>query len=335
MATVNGRERVLAALHGEAVDHVPISFWGHDYVAENSAEGLAEATLRRARQFDWDYLKPQSRAQSFAEMWGFTYTPSTVATQKYTATGIPLEGAADLERLLPADPTGGALGEQIQALRLVREGIGPDVPIIWTVFSPLMVARYLLQGEGTQLIDILRSEPTAVEAALEAITETLIGYVKECAQNGADGIFYATNLATRDRLTLEECARFQRPYDMRILAAVERLPFTVMHVCGQDALFDAFADYPVAAFSWAAGGSNPPLSEGHRRTGKASMGGVPAVLKGLTADDVAARVRHAVGEMQGCWLVLAPDCSIDIGTPHELLEAATRAARTSTPTVGA
>jgi uroporphyrinogen decarboxylase len=326
---VNARERVLAALRGAEVDHVPISFWGHQYVAENSAEGLAEETLRRARLFDWDYLKPQSRAQSFAEMWGLTYAPSQVPTQKYTTTRIPLAGAEDLSRLNPADPSSGALAEQIQALRLIREGVGPDVPIIWTVFSPLMIARYLLPGDAAQLIEIARSEPAALEAGLQAITETLIGYVKDCAHNGADGIFYATNLATRDRLTSEECARFQRPFDMRILAIAGNLPFNVMHVCGQDALFDAFSDYPVAAFSWAAGSTNPTLSDGHRRTSNASMGGIPNVLKGLDAPSVAQRVGAAIDEMGGRWLVLAPDCSIDQATPEELLEAATLAARST------
>src|SRR5437868_9315926 len=108
------RARVLAALHGEPVDHPPISFWGHHYVAENSADGLAQETLRQAHYFDWDYLKPQLRAQAFAEMWGLTYIPSPVADQKYATTHVPLAGAADLARLGPAEPTTGALGEQIR-----------------------------------------------------------------------------------------------------------------------------------------------------------------------------------------------------------------------------
>ena len=48
-----------------------------NFASENSACGPAAETLRLARTFDWDYLKPQSRAQCFAEMWGLTYRPST------------------------------------------------------------------------------------------------------------------------------------------------------------------------------------------------------------------------------------------------------------------
>ena len=38
---MNKRERVDAALRGQPVDRVPISFWGHDYLREWSAEGLS------------------------------------------------------------------------------------------------------------------------------------------------------------------------------------------------------------------------------------------------------------------------------------------------------
>ena len=37
---MNKRERVDAALRGQPVDRVPISFWGDDYLREWSAKGL-------------------------------------------------------------------------------------------------------------------------------------------------------------------------------------------------------------------------------------------------------------------------------------------------------
>jgi uroporphyrinogen decarboxylase len=324
---VNARERVMAALSGKPVDRVPISFWGHHYVAENSADGLAEESLRQARRFEWDFLKPQSRAQAFAEMWGLTYIPSRAADQKYTVTRIPFGDGPELARLRPADPDTGALSEQIEALRTIRSSIGPDVPIIWTVFSQLMVVRYLLPGDATQLLEIARSDSSALANALAAITETLVGYVQACIRNGADGIFYATNLATRNFLTPEECARFQRPYDLSVLAAADGAPFNVLHICGQNALFDQFENYPADAFSFALGPGNPSLAEWHRRTGKASMGGIPNNLHGVSASAVAARARAAIDEMNGRWLLLAPGCSIEPGTRDDLLLAARDATR--------
>ena len=218
--TMTKRERVMAALGGKPVDRVPLAFWLHNFATENSAAGLATETLRLARTFDWDYLKPQSRAQCFAEMWGLRYQPSGAQAVQYTVLHAPVADAEGLRRLAPAHPRTGSLGEQLHALRAIREAVGPDTPIIWTIFSPLMVLPALLAGGREQALALLRAEPAAVERACESMTETLAGYAAECLAAGADGLFYATNMATRELITAAECRRFQRPWDLRILAAV-------------------------------------------------------------------------------------------------------------------
>src|SRR5262245_51098078 len=157
------RERVMAALSGEPVDRPPLAFWMHNFATENSAKDLAAETLRLTREFGWDYLKPQSRAQCFAEMWGLRYRPSVERAVPYTVVANPCATGADLARLEPVDPRTGALGDQLEALRLIRSGVGPDTPIIWTVFSPLMVVPSLLGGGREQMLAIMRSEPPVLE----------------------------------------------------------------------------------------------------------------------------------------------------------------------------
>jgi uroporphyrinogen decarboxylase len=321
---MTNRDRVMAALRGEAVDRVPLSFWMHHFVAENSVEGFVAESLRLARAFGWDYLKPQSRAPCFAEAWGLQYRASGERAVAYTRTHAPCADAAGLRSLKPAEPAAGALGEQLRALRQIRAGVGPDTPIIWTVFSPLMVVPYLLPGGVEQTLAIGREEPGALEAGLAAIAHTLAGYTRLALAAGADGLFYATNVARRDLLSAAECRRFQRPYDLQILAAAASAPFNVLHVCGSGVLFDEFVDYPVQAISWAQAEGNPSLADGRRRSGRAVMGGLPAkpVIVTLTPDAVAARARAAVREMDGRALLLGPDCSINPETPDALLQAA-------------
>jgi uroporphyrinogen decarboxylase len=323
------RERVMAALAGKPVDRVPVSLWLHNFATENSAETLAAETLRLAERFGWDFLKPQSRAQCFAEMWGFRYAPSGERATPYTMTRAPLTGAADLRRLEPADAATGALGEQLRALAAIRKGVGVGTPIIWTVFSPLMVLPYLLQGGRGQVRELMGTEPEAVEHALDAMAATLAAYARAAVGAGADGLFYATNMATRELSTPAECRRFQRPYDRRILDAVASAPFNVLHVCGADALFDEFVDYPATALSWATVPGNPTLAEAHRRTGRAVVGGLPAkpVIAGLPPAEVETRGRRAIAEMGGRFLLLAPDCSIDPDTPEAVMDAAAAATR--------
>lgn len=317
------RERVMAALRGNPVDRVPLSFWMHNFATENSAETLANETLRLARTFDWDFLKPQSRAQCFAEMWGLTYQPSTARAVQYTVTRNPLESAEDLKRLKPADPRTGALGEQLTALRTIRAGVGADTPIIWTVFAPLMVMPYLFPGGRAQVLAIARAEPQAMEHGLAVIAETLAAYARLAVEAGADGLFYATNVATRDAISADECRRFQRPYDLRVLDAVSAAPFNLMHVCGTGIHFDEFKDYPVTAFSWAIVPENPSLVEGRGRTGRAVVGGLPAkpAIASMTAEQLATRARSAITDLRGTGLLLGPDCSINPDTPEPLLHA--------------
>lgn len=317
------RDRVLAALRGEPVDRVPLGFWLHNFAAENSAEGLADETLRLARTFDWDYLKPQSRAQGFAEMWGLTYRPSTDRAREFEVTHTPLAGAADVARLTPVDPRGGALGEQLEALRLIRGRVGAETPIMWTVFAPIMVLPYLLRGGRAETLALCGKEPKAIEAGLAAIAETLAVYARACLAAGADGLFYATNVARADALTASECRRFQRPFDLRVLDAVAGAPFNVLHVCGRAIHFDEFADYPVSAFSWALAPDNPSLADGHRRTGRAVVGGLPGKpeIATLSAPALADRARRAIDDMKGRALLLGPDCSINPDTPEALLHA--------------
>jgi uroporphyrinogen decarboxylase len=327
MTPMTKRERVLAALRGEPVDRVPLAFWLHNFATENSAAGLAAETLRLARTFDWDYLKPQSRAQGFAEMWGLAYRASNDPATPYTLTHAPVAGAADLRRLEAVSPRTGALGEQLEALTMIRAAVGAGTPIIWTVFSPLMVLASLVQGGRDAMLALVRAEPGAAEYALEAITATLADYARACVDAGADGLFYATNVATRDLVSPEECRRWHRRFDLRILEEAAGAPFNLLHVCGPRVHFDQFTDYPATAFSWATVPGNPSLAEGHARTGRAVVGGLPGKpeIAVMPAAEIARRTRAAIAAMNGRHLLLGPDCSVNPDTPEVLFQAAAAA----------
>jgi hypothetical protein len=105
-------ERVQAALAGSEVDRVPVSAWGHDYLREWTAEGLAEATLEAYRRFDWDFVKVNPRATYFAEDWGARFQPSgrddhppaLIEAGVKTAADLASDGDADLATVSEAGP---------------------------------------------------------------------------------------------------------------------------------------------------------------------------------------------------------------------------------------
>ncbi len=134
---MTGRKRVEAALAMSVTDRPPVGAWGHTYREEWSPEELAGITVERARRFGWDYVKFQPRASSFAEAFGSVYHPS----------GHRLRGPILIRPAVPnleawssvAVANRKALDDQVDSIRLVARELGPDVPVIQTVFSPVTV----------------------------------------------------------------------------------------------------------------------------------------------------------------------------------------------------
>ncbi len=320
---MNKRERVMAAIRGEPVDRVPLSFWLHNFAREYSAQTLADETLRLYRAFDWDFLKPQSRFQCFGEMWGLEYRMPVDRAEWPTITKLPVTRLDAFGDLTPQNAATGALWEQIEAMRLIRAAVGPDVPMVATVFSPLMVAQFMVPGGIDAIVAMMRDRPEVLERGLEAIATTLRDYVALLMREPIDGIFYASNVATHDRLTVADFRRFQAPFDLPILEAAASAPFNILHMCGTGILFDEFAAYPAQVFSWATVPGNPTLTDVHRRTGRAVLGGLPAKpeIKGMTREALVARAERSLAETGGRFHLLGPDCSINPDTPEPLLHA--------------
>jgi uroporphyrinogen decarboxylase len=321
----------MAAIRGESVDRVPFSFWLHNFAREDSAQALVDETLRLQRTFDWDFLKPQMRYQCFAEMWGLEYRQGPGRAEWPVITKLPVRQAAGLAALSPADPSQGALAQQLEAMSGVRAALGAEVPIVATVFTPLMVAQFMVPGGIEAVLKLAREDGPALERGLEAIAVTLEAFTKLAAARGVDGIFYASTVATKSLLSPEEFRRFHEPYDRRILAAASSLPFNILHMCGDGIHFEEFAGYPVSVFSWATTEGNPSLAEVHRRTGRAVLGGLPAKpgIKSMTREALVARARAALAETGGRFHLMGPGCSINPDTPEELLHAVGEVVRAS------
>ncbi len=320
---MNKRDRVMAAVRGEPVDRVPLSFWLHNFAREDSATALADETLRLYRTFDWDFLKPQSRFQCFAEMWGLEYRKPADRAEWPTLTRLPVTDPESFGDLAPRDPSTGALAEQIDAMRLIRAAVGPEVPMVATVFSPLMIAQFMVPGGVDAVGAMMRDRPAVLERGLAAIAATLREYVALLMREPIDGIFYASNVATRDRMNSDEFRRFQKPFDLPVLEAAAGARFNILHMCGSGVLFDEFVDYPAHVFSWATVPGNPTLTDVHRRTGRAVLGGLPAkpAIKSMTREALVARAERSIAETGGRFHLLGPDCSINPDTPEPLMHA--------------
>src|SRR3970282_2886223 len=89
-----------------------------------------------------------------------------------------------------------------------------------------------ITGSTKYVQRLMREHADALLAALEPITQTLADYSRACLDAGASGIFFATvEWGTRDVISLDDYNRFARPFDLRVLDAVQGAPFNVLDVC--------------------------------------------------------------------------------------------------------
>ena len=65
-------ERIQMIIAGERPDRHAASCWRHFFHMEHHAEGTAEAMLGFQKEFDWDFMKINPRADYHIEDWGLT-----------------------------------------------------------------------------------------------------------------------------------------------------------------------------------------------------------------------------------------------------------------------
>lgn len=318
---------------GAEVDRPPAGSWGHTYKEEWSPEALARVTVERQRRYGWDFVKFQPRASCFAEAFGSEYRPSNHALRAPKLVRHAVQAPGDWEKVGgPAGKAGLAppLADQVESIRLVCAELGPDIPVVQTVFSPITVAGYLVGKDKRRAVRQLRENPDRVGPALERIAAVLAEFSRQSVAAGAAGVFYAiSGYASRDVMSQEEYERLLLPYD---LAALEALPreawFNVLHMCGSNLNFELARRLPVSVVSWSIQNQgNPDLSEGRVRGGKPVMGGMAqaGTLHHGSVEDVTREAREAARQTDGRAFILAPGCSVRPGARSENLIAMMKA----------
>jgi uroporphyrinogen decarboxylase len=322
-------ERVTAALGRKTVDRPPVSFWRHAPAVDHTARGLARAMLDFQRRWDLDFIKVMSSGVYCVEDWGckVAYTGAPSGAKQCVEHAVTR--AADWARIHPLDPGAGALGRELEALRLIVNGKSDDAPVLHTIFSPLTIARKLA---GDQLVADLAQNPKVVLQALEAITDTVIAYAAAAVEAGADGFFVATQTGSPDVMTREAKSRFGLLCLRRVLESLEgKSEFTLLHIHGKNIYFDELAALPAHALNWHDRVTPPTLADAQRRFPGAVIGGLSEwqTLRQGPATAVAAEAEDAIRQTGGVGVMVAPGCGLPLDVPDAHLEAAVNAVKGS------
>ena len=298
------RERFLAAIGGRAVDRPPVTAWVHFLSDHLSGDATAELHLEFLRAYDWDVAKLMN---------DYRYP---------VPAGLELLDSADaMRRFKRLSLDERSFAEQLRAIERLRRALGPDWPILDTLFDPY---QQVLRNVGFNQASAIPAHREAALEMLDAVSDTLCRYIGAARGAGADGFFLSINSAIRagfprgaDDAIYRE---FQRPFDLRMLAAAEGA-VRVLHVHGTGLDLDRVVDYPSEAVSWSDRlPGNPSLAEMRRRTDRCLMGGIDETrIQEKPLPDVRAEIDDALAQAGRERFILAPGCTLPSFTPQRTL----------------
>lgn len=259
MSSLTHRQRLETCLSGELPDRPPVALWRHFPVDDQTPAGLAAASIDFQRHYDFDFVKVTPASSFCLKDWGSQdeWRGAPEGTRDYTKRVI--HAPEDWANLRELDPARGSLRDQLKCLSILVAELGPETPVIQTIFSPLSQAKNLIGSE--HLMVHLRRYPQALKAGLEIITESTQRFLHAALETGIAGVFYAVQHARYGTLSEAEYAQFGRLYDLRLLELASEAWFNMLHLHGREVMFKQMIDYPVQAINWHDRVAGPSLQE--------------------------------------------------------------------------
>jgi uroporphyrinogen decarboxylase len=312
-STLTSSERLWHAIEGIEVDRPPVSVWRHFPNEDQTAEGLAAATLSWQNKFDFDFVKFMPPGDYNTIDFGAESSFRGAAAGTRVTTKFPVYQIQDWSRLEIPDVHDGFHGVMLRAVTMTRKQLDPEVPLLQTVFSPLTMAMKLSDGHA---LDHLRHDPEVVMPAIERLSTLLHSLIEEALAAGADGIFYAIQVADRQKMSDAEYQALALPYDLNSIESFPSDRVLMLHLHGEEPMHEIAKQFPNGLVNWHDRRAGHSLADGHQLIGKSVAGGIDErSIATATAADVTAEVENAISQMAGKSLVVAPGCVVPTTTP--------------------
>lgn len=322
MTNLNHRKRLEKVLAGERPDRVPISFWRHFPMDDQTPQGLAKAVLSFQEKYDFDFVKvtPSSSFCLYDHGVRDEWRGNAEGTRDYVTQLI--DAIQDRKKIKVLDPTKGKLGEQLECLKLIRKTLPATTPFIQTIFSPLAQLKNIVGRNNLSFF--LRSHPFEAREMIKVLSNTTILFIEECKKIKIDGIFFAIQAATYDLLSENEYLTFGKPYDLEVLSHVQNLWLNLLHIHGNHIMFNLIKEYPCQVFNWHDRETSPSLSEALKTTNKVVCGGLKRIETMVLGNplEINKEIRDAYDQTNGIRWILSTGCVLMLTTPQGNIEAA-------------
>jgi uroporphyrinogen decarboxylase len=301
------KERVDRALRGQDVDRPPFTFYHH--YKRPTAQMEAQDHLDFHGTYNTDIVKVMN---------DFDYPKSTTG------------------KWYELKPLNSPYPDQLETLRRVRDGINGDAYFIDTIYGPYMTAMILYQSQPEfanqpksdelqdkqikSLHEFQQQNPEAWHSALEAITQSTINHVKHAKEIGASGALVSIFNAESKFGSVEDYAKYTRPYDKRVFDALADTKLTVLHLHYLERPYlEQFRDFRAAVLQYSVKTSGIPIAEIRSKYAQPILGGVDEIdYRQLTTEEIRAQWKEAKSQA-GAKYIAAPGCSVpDDSTAGEL-----------------
>lgn len=312
-------ERIHALLEHKATDRLPVAMWGHFMNLEDrDAEKFTASLINFENKYQFDLVKIMSNSYYLTEDMGNVIRPSMTSEEPafLLAEKLAIEKPEDWYRLRVPDVHKGALAREIDVAKRLVDYYKGTVPILPTIFSPLMWCVYMywpmleqfkVQFTGSGLVPpiekYIHENEDAIRYGLEVVTETNNRLIDEYIKAGVDGFFFSQPYAHKTWSSPEMFAKYAKQYDLQNLQkTVGKTWFNMLHVCGTNHVnFDLVLDYPVQSYNWDdLLPGNPSLAEVRSKTDKILIGGMDRKEDFLLEPDEAFQRRVLERAADGC-----------------------------------
>jgi MtaA/CmuA family methyltransferase len=335
LAAVNSLERVRRRLDGEPVDRRP-NFDIHMQRAAHHVRRplsryyldhrvLVEANLAVLDAFDLDIV--QAISDPFREASDLGLDVEWPHDSLPIRRAVLLREPGDAERLrLVAPENGRRMSDRLDAVRLLRERVGDEVPVMGWVEGAFALAADL-RGDQNVLLDI-HDRPEWLKALLDRLVEMGVAFARAQVEAGAHIVGLGDSMGSL--VSPRQYRDFVLPYEQRVFGAVKEAgAIPRLHICGNTSrlLADmAASGAEIVDLDWMV--DLRRAAETFGPAGPAPCGNfdpVAVMLQG-TPEDVSGAVR-ACAAAAGARHFSAAGCEVPDGTRDENLLAHARTLR--------
>lgn len=245
------KERLLNALEGKKVDKVPVCSVTQTGIVElmdevgaswpeahSDPEKMAKLAIANYELSGLEAVRLPYCLTVLAEATGCEVNMGTKNRQpSVTAHPYPkdLEGMEMPENLLDK----GRIPAVLAAIKIIRERVGPDVPIIGGLEGPVTLASDLASVKTFMKWSI--KKPELLGQVLDFATDATITYANSMVVAGADVISIADPVASPDLMSPDSFKKELQSSLQRFSSKVDSV--TVLHICGNVShILDYMAD---------------------------------------------------------------------------------------------